>query len=383
MSAALKVVFLFSDGRPSIAHRATLAMAAILPRHGVDAVACFLGDGALVGVSRDDLGIATVLLGNAGGAVTGRQAREAFEPALRGARAQVVHAVGSDAHVVAASVAQRVGVPAVWSQYGAASFGDLVQLRAALAPSALILAASSAAAERQRRVNPRRVPVEILPPGAKIPDEAPAARRARARRALGLEADGFVAGWLASAGPPDTALRAVASLCHARPHARALIIDDPLLPADPTRLPAIRTLAATLGIGDRIGVAPGARGIGPSAALDALDVAFYLPSTVEVVALAPLECLAAGVAFVAADVPPLREYVNPGRDSVLVPAGDHEALAAALLALADAPEHRARIAAAGLAHLREHFRLETLTKRLVKTYRGIAGQASAPQAAAR
>ena len=228
---------------------------------------------------------------------------------------------------------------------------------------------------RQRRVNLRRVPVEVLPPGVRIPDEASAARRTRARRALGLEADGLVAGWLAGSGAADTALRAAASLCHARPHARVLLIDDPLLPADPTRLPPIRALAAALGIGDRIGVAPSTRGVGPAAALDALDVAFFLPSTVEVVALAPLECLAAGVAFVAADVPPLREYVTPGRDAVLVPSGDHEALAAALLALADAPEYRARIAAAGLAHVREHFHLETLTERLARTYQGLAGRA--------
>ena len=117
MSAVLKVVFVFSDGRPSIAHRATLATVAILPRNGVDAVACFLGDGPLVGVSRDDLGIATVLLGNAGGAVTGRQARRAFELALRGARAQVVHAVDADAHLVAGGVARQAGIPAVWSQF--------------------------------------------------------------------------------------------------------------------------------------------------------------------------------------------------------------------------------------------------------------------------
>ena len=382
MSATLKVVFLFSDGRPSIAHRAALAMVATLPRHGVDAVACFLGDGPLVGVSRDDLGITTVPLGNAGVAVTGGPARRAFEAALRGARAQLVHAVGAAAHLVAGEVARRAGVPAVWSQYGAASIWDLLELRAALAPSALIFAASSVAAARQRRVNPRRCPVEVLPPGAKIPDEAPAARRARARRALGLDTDGFVAGWLAGAGAADTAVRAAASLCHARPHARVLLIEDPLTPFDPTRLPAVRSLAAALGIGDRIGVAPSARGIGPSAALDALDLAFYLPATVEVVALAPVECLAAGVAFVASDVPPLREYVTPGHDAVLVPAGDHEALAAALLALADAPEHRARFAAAGLAHVREHFRLETLTKRLVKTYRGLVGHAPAPHPAA-
>jgi len=375
VSTALKVLFLFPNGRPSIANRATLAMVAALPRQGVDAVACFLGVGPLVGVSRDDLGIATLLFGSEEGAVTRRQARRALEPVLRGACGNLVHAVGAAAHLVAGGVARRVGVPAVWSQYDAASLRDLVQLRAALAPSALILAASSVTAERQRRVNPRRCPVEFFPPGVRIPEEAPAARRARARQALGLDEDGFVAGWLAGAGPADTALRAAASLCHARPHARVLLIDDPLLPADPTRLPPIRALAAALGIGDRIGVAPSARGIGPSTALDALDVAFYLPSTVEVVTLAPLESLAAGVAFVAADVPPLREYVTPGRDAVLVPSGDHEALAAALLALADAPEYRARIAAAGLAHVREYFGLEALTTRLVNTYRGLAGRA--------
>lgn len=383
MSYGLRVFFVFPDGLPSVAHRATLAMMALLPRGHVEAVACFLGEGPLVGISRDEMGIETVLLTAArgSGAMTGGAARRAIEPVLRGARAHLVYDVGAPAHATAGALAHRMGLRVVWSQFGTASFRSLLQVRAALAPAATVLAASSVAAQRQHRVNPRRVPIEVLPPGVKIPDEGLAARRERARRALGFAAEDLVAGWVDASGPGDTALRAAASLCHARSRARLVILDDPALPADRARQEAMRTLASSLGIGERVTLAPWLPGTGPSPALDALDIAFFLPPAPAVAALAPLESLAAGVALVAADREPLREYVSPGRDAILVPPDDHEALAAALLALADDPEQRRRLAAAGTATVRDRFRVEALAKRLAKTLRGLVGPDAAPREA--
>lgn len=384
MSFGVRVFFIFPDGQPSVAHRATLAMLASLPRHNVEAVACFLGGGPLCEVCRDEMGIETVLMAaeRGAGAVSGRRARRAVEPVMRGAHPNLVHAVGAAAHVLGAPLAKRVGVPAVWSQFDVAAFGSLVQLRAALTPAAAVLAASSIVEAHQHRVNLRRAPIEVLPPAVRRPTDAADDRRARARQALGLAADALVVGWLAGAEDPDVPLRAVASLCHARGRGRLVVIEDPARPHPPARREAVRAAAAALGIGERVQYAPLPSGVVASPALDALDLAFLAPSAPSPVALAPIEALAAGIALACYDLDPVREYVTQDREGILVPPGDHEVLATALLALADAPELRARMGAAGRATVRERFALDAATRRLAKLHRRIAGEAR-PQEAAR
>lgn len=66
----------------------------------------------------------------------------------------------------------------------------------------------------------------------------------------------------------------------------------------------------------------------------AADVLAF-PSTKEGWGLAVLEAMSAGLPVVASDLPVMREYLRPGRDALLVPAGDAPALAGALSAVLD------------------------------------------------
>jgi glycosyltransferase involved in cell wall biosynthesis len=75
-----------------------------------------------------------------------------------------------------------------------------------------------------------------------------------------------------------------------------------------------------------------------------------LPVTRLVPPLKPVEAMALGRAVVASDLPPLRELLGPDGDGfqrrgLLVPAGDTEALADALLHLIDAPDVRRQLGA--------------------------------------
>jgi glycosyltransferase-like protein len=75
--------------------------------------------------------------------------------------------------------------------------------------------------------------------------------------------------------------------------------------------------------------------------------ALAFPSVKEGFGLAVLEAMSAGLPVVTSDLPVFREYLVPGRDALLVPVGDVEALAEALLAVLTDGDLRVALAAAG------------------------------------
>jgi glycosyltransferase involved in cell wall biosynthesis len=99
-----------------------------------------------------------------------------------------------------------------------------------------------------------------------------------------------------------------------------------------------------------------------AAVLKGMDV-LAAPSHWEGFGLVAAEALAAGVPVVAADASSLREIVRDGREGLLVPPGDVEALAAALVRLGRDPAERGRMAAAGPPRVAAEFTLEGMIDR--------------------
>lgn len=90
------------------------------------------------------------------------------------------------------------------------------------------------------------------------------------------------------------------------------------------------------------------------------------------------EGMAARRAVVAADEGGPREVITHGRDGLLVPPGDVEALAAAILRLADDPAERERLAAAGYRTAHERFGIPTNASAVRAVYDAVLDGAGPP-----
>lgn len=158
--------------------------------------------------------------------------------------------------------------------------------------------------------------------------------RARTRAALGLGAAQPVATLLARMHP----VKGHRGLIELLPRVLAACPDSVVLLAGdgPERI-ACEARASALGLGRRVRFL-GQRGDVP-ALLAASDV-LLAPSVSEGLGLAAIEALAAGRPVVAYAVDGLREVVRDRVNGRLVPAGDPDAFAAALIELLSSPERR-------------------------------------------
>jgi glycosyltransferase involved in cell wall biosynthesis len=96
-----------------------------------------------------------------------------------------------------------------------------------------------------------------------------------------------------------------------------------------------------------------------------------LPSRREGLPKSLLEAAACGRPMIATDVPGCREIAIPGRTGVLVPPDDAPALARAMIALADAPELRARYGAAARDLAVSRFSSDAIGEQTVALYRSM------------
>ena len=116
-----------------------------------------------------------------------------------------------------------------------------------------------------------------------------------------------------------------------------------------------------------------------------LDV-FVLPSLWEGFGLVLLEAMAAGRPVVASAVGPIPEIVVDGETGLLVPPGDSDALARAVVRVLRDPDLAARLGRAGRARVETHFGLDGMVSRTDALYqellRSVAGPAARLRATA-
>lgn len=193
---------------------------------------------------------------------------------------------------------------------------------------------------------------------------ADASGRAALAAELGWPADSRIIGTVGRLQPvknQQALLRAFARVRATMPQAVLAMVGDGSLRA------SLERLASELALGDAVRFL-GDRGDVPRL-LAGMDV-FTLPSLSEGYSIALLEASAAALPIVATDVGGNREIVHDGRNGRLVPAGDVDALADALLALLAAPAEAARMGQAGRDWVLAEGSFRTMALRYERLYAG-------------
>ena len=274
--------------------------------------------------------------------------------AIRAWEADAVLAHVSKAHPYAWAAARLEGVTQAWWQHEHQGIAPPLQLVAGALPSALVICSAQwTAAEQRSRFSS---PVEVVHPGAEVPD----AVAARAHRAGPLRIG--VVGRLQRWKRVELALEAFARLRGRLPDAALEVIGDSWHGLDADYPAELRERARSLGIAGAVeflGHVPDA-----AARMEELDVLLHCARR-EPFGLVAVEAMLRGVPVVAPDEAGPREIVRDGVDGRLVDVTDPAAVAGALEALAD-PAARERMGRAGHARALARFSAERMA---ADTYR--------------
>ena len=335
-----------------------IALAAALERAGDEVTV--LGPGRLAAPGRVPLGRSLRVPANGSRAPIALDPRSVvrLRDRLRRSRPDVVHVHEPLVPLIGPTAALTGRFPRVLTFHASAEGGLLPALyRAVRAPARCVLlrgdvltAVSPAAAEFHARMLGFEVErFTIVPNGVDV------ARFESAARGSQGSADGGAArlvflGRLEHRKGADTAVRAFLRLAPGRPGLRMRVLGGGPLAAQLEQLKA----AAPRDVGSRLELMGS---IDPAALPELLadaDVAVLPSRGGESFGIVLLEAMAAGVPIVATDIPGYRAVARDGREALLVPPDDPQAVAEAIARLLDDGRLASQLRTAGRERARQH-----------------------------
>jgi glycosyltransferase involved in cell wall biosynthesis len=270
-------------------------------------------------------------------------------------RPAVVVTHSTNAHVVGHLIARKVGSPHVTTEHlgdgpGTPRARHREALTRMVGPRVdCAIAISRRQVPKLLKLGYRRDRIRIIQNG--VPEIVASTSASSVRSRLGVERDAFFAVLVATLRPekdPATFVRAVQLANKNEPRVRGIIVGGG---------PEFDHVKALVGEGTIVRMA-GPRSDVPDI-LQAANV-LCLSSTAEGLPMVILEAMAAGKPIVATEIGGVPEAVQNDRTGILVPVGDAQAFAAALVRLAGDAELAARMGQAGRERHRTQFSFERM-----------------------
>lgn len=279
--------------------------------------------------------------------------------ALCGARPLVLSVWGSDV---------------IWDKPGHMSWYRRWSVTQALAKAHLVCSTSRFMADRTQAIRATRRPIEVVPFGVDCDQFSPDCGQGvpRAGREISI---GFVK-TLRPKYAPDVLIRAMAKVVSVFQGARLTMAGRGPMEAE------LRRLACDLGLNDHVEFVGFVPHRDVPGLMRTFDV-FVNCSLYESFGVAILEASACGVPVVATDVGGVSETCRHGETGLMVPPGDEDALAEAIIRLARDPALRAELGRAGRRFVLENYAWQDnvavmlhLLERVVERRRGAGGDGS-------
>ncbi len=259
----------------------------------------------------------------------------------------------------------------VWFQHGIASL-TLLDFLATLLPSEVIYVNSTFSKRAQERLCNRARRVQLLYYGIDLQrfhEKDGTHRGFSIRQKLGIHLEAPVIGnvgrfqqWKGQ----HVLLQAVPRVLREFPEARFLVVGDTIFGLEPEYKQTLLAMVHDLGITDAV-IFPGYRNDVPEL-LHAVDVFVHSPILPEPFGLVIVEAMARGMPVIASNAGGIPDIVDHEVTGLLIPPGNHEELAEAIVRLLRDPALRKRLGEAGRQKAFERFSAERMTRELEQSY---------------
>lgn len=288
--------------------------------------------------------------------------KELRDLAIR-SRADVVHAHGFKGDIYSYFAFRHMKIPLVSTCHNWTDTDRIVSLygkldRFVLRRYAAVIAVSEAVKQRLLSSGVREDRIEIIKNGIDLRPFAEAAPSLRGIVGDGGPIVGFV-GRLSKEKGADIFLQVAAGVAARVPNAKFVVVGE-----GPEK-EALESLVDQLGIRDNVFIV-GRRNDMPSvyASFDLM----VLSSRDEGLPMAVLEGMSSGLPWVATAVGDVPKIFQDGKNGMLVPPGDIDSLAAAVISLLQNPEERRRLGEAARTHVKEEFSAERMATSYLDVY---------------
>lgn len=338
----MRVLLVSPTSVPGGAERALAGLALRLPELGIEARAALLQPGPLEDWLAE-AGCPVEVIDAGRTRQLHRTAASVVRLAQMARKVDVVVSNQSKGHVYGGLAARLAGRPAVWWQHGTPERSP-IESTAARVPAAAVVAGSQQSYDAQRRLTPRRR-VELVFPGIDV-------RGVRARRGSGAGIRGVnkfgnvplvgIVGRLQEWKGQGVFLQAASQVAQSFPSVIFLVVGGAILGWEGDYPDQLRRLAKELGIEHRVHFVGHQDDVYPW--FDALDVVVHA-SFGEPFGLVLIEAMALGKPVVATAAGGPVDIIEDGVSGILVPPGDHGAMAAAVTKLLEDEQLRAELGA--------------------------------------